>query len=108
MSNTYTQIHLQLIFAVKYRIALIGKDWREELYKYISGIIRKQGHKLIIINGVADHVHILIGLRPHQSVSELLQDIKSGSSKWINDKKLTKGRFAWQEGLVRFLIATLI
>lgn len=103
MANTYTQIHLQLIFAVKYRKALIHKTWKDELYKYITGIIQKQKHKLIIINGIEDHLHILVGFRPHQSLSDLMQDIKGSSSAWINEKKfITQDRFAWQEGYGAF------
>jgi len=102
MANTYTQIHIQIIFAVKYRNAMIDPRWKEELYKYIAGIIKKQGHKLLIINGVADHIHILIGYRPHQSLSDLLQDIKGASSKWINENKFTKTKFSWQEGYGAF------
>jgi len=102
MANTYTQIHLQLIFAVKYRNALINKSWKVELYKYITGIIQTQKHKLIIINGIEDHLHILIGYRPHQSLSDLMQDIKGSSSGWINDNKLVKNKFAWQEGYAAF------
>lgn len=102
MGNNYTQIHLQLVFAVKYRAALIEDTWKEDLYRYISGIIEQQRHKLIIINGVKDHIHILIGLRPHQSLSELMQDIKGSSSKWINENKLARKRFAWQEGYGAF------
>ena len=96
MGNTYTQIHLQLIFAVKYRAALIKNEWKDELYKYISGIIERQNHKLIVINGVEDHIHILIGFRTHQSLADLMQDIKGDSSKWINEKKLTPYKFSWQ------------
>lgn len=70
MANTYTTIHIQIIFAVKFRSALIRSEWREDLFKYIAGIISKQKHKLIVINGTADHLHILIGLKPHQSLSE--------------------------------------
>ena len=73
MANTYTQIHLQLIFAVKHRASLINSVQKDELYKYITGIIQTQKHKLIIINGVSDHIHILIGFRPHQSLSDLMQ-----------------------------------
>ena len=102
MPNTYTQIHLQLVFAVKFRAAVIEPHWKNELYKYITGIITTQGHKLISINGVADHVHILIGFKTHQSLSELLQDIKGSSSKWINDRKLTRSKFAWQSGYGAF------
>ena len=81
---------------------MISNSWKEELYKYISGIISQQKHKLIIINGVQDHVHILIGYRPHQALSDLLQDIKGSSSKWINENKLTNSKFAWQEGYGAF------
>ncbi len=102
MANTYTQIHLQLIFAVKHRASLINSVWKDELYKYITGIIQTQKHKLIIINGVLDHIHILIGLKPHQSLSDLMQDIKGSSSKWINEKKFTPAKFAWQEGYGAF------
>lgn len=102
MANTYTQIHLQLVFAVKYRAALIEQSWKAELYQYISGIIREQKHKLLIINGVADHVHILIGFKPHQSLSALMQDIKGSSSKWINDRRFAKTKFNWQEGYGAF------
>ncbi len=102
MSNTFTQIHIQIVFAVKYRAAMIDKTWKDELYKYISGIIQTQNHKLIIINGVADHAHILLGYSPHQSLSDLVQDIKGSSSKWINQKRLTKVKFAWQEGYGAF------
>lgn len=98
MANTYSQIHLHFVFAVKYRAGVIDKSWKNELYKYISGIISNNNHKLLAINGVSDHVHILVGMRPMQSVSDLLQDIKGGSSKWINEQKLVKGKFEWQEG----------
>jgi REP element-mobilizing transposase RayT len=102
MGNTYTQIHLQLIFAVKYRLALIDNIWKDELFKYISGIVQNQKHKLMIINGVNSHIHILIGFRPHQSLADLMQDIKGASSKWINEHKLTNVKFSWQEGYGAF------
>ncbi len=102
MANTYTQIHLHLIFAVKYRTGIIEDKWKDELYKYITGIIQSNNHKLLIINGMPDHIHILIGIRPNQSVSELLQDIKGSSSKWINEKGFVKGKFEWQEGFGAF------
>ncbi len=102
MANTYTQIHLHLIFAVKYRTGIIEDKWKDELYKYITGIIQSNNNKLLIINGMPDHIHILIGIRPNQSVSELLQDIKGSSSKWINEKGFVKGKFEWQEGFGAF------
>ncbi len=102
MANTYTQIHIQFVFAVKYRNCLIHPSWKEELYMYITGITKENGHKLLAINGMSDHVHILIGLRPIQSISDLMQDIKGGSSKWINLKKFLKVKFEWQEGYGAF------
>lgn len=102
MANTYSQIHLQFVFAVKHRDSLIRSQWKEELYLYISGIIEKQGHKLLAINGMPDHIHIFIGMRPNQSVSDLLQDIKRNSSLWINQKGFVNGKFEWQEGYGAF------
>ena len=102
MPNTYTQIHIHFVFAVKYRDGVIHSSWKDELYKYITGIVQNNKHKLLIINGMPDHVHILIGLRPSQSISDLLQDIKGSSSKWINEKKFIKARFEWQEGYGAF------
>ena len=93
MANTYTQIHLQFVFAVKHRDGLIHASFKNELYQYISGIIKANKHKTLAINGIADHVHILIGMRPTQSISDLLQDIKGNSSKWINEKKFLKTKF---------------
>nr|WP_310587894.1 IS200/IS605 family transposase [Emticicia agri] len=86
------------IFAVKYRDGVIQASWKNELYKYITGVIQERKHKLMIINGMPDHIHILIGMHPTQSISDLLQDIKGNSSTWINKKKLVKGKFEWQEG----------
>lgn len=102
MANTYTQIHLQFVFAVKFRDGLIHASFKEELYQYISGIIKAQNHKLLAINGMPDHIHILIGMRPTQSISDLMQDIKGSSSKWINEKKFLKVKFEWQEGYGAF------
>ena len=102
MPNTYTQIHIQAVFSVQNRNCIITKIWKDDLYKYISGIIRNNGHKLLSINGMPDHIHLLIGLRPTQSISDLLQDIKGNSSKWINEKHLVTGKFSWQEGYGAF------
>ncbi|MCC5945604.1 MAG: IS200/IS605 family transposase [Bernardetiaceae bacterium] len=102
MANTYTQIHLHLVFAVKYREGLIRKEWKDELYKYITGIVPNNKHKLMIINGMTDHIHILIGFRTHQSLADLMKDIKQMSSLWINERKFCKGKFAWQEGYAAF------
>lgn len=102
MANTYTQIHLHLIFAVQNRISLIQDSWAERLYQYIKGIVQTNKHKMIIINGMPDHIHIAVGMRPAQSLSDLMQDIKGSSSKWINDNNLIKGKFQWQEGYGAF------
>ena len=102
MANTYTQIHIQAVFAVQNRNCVIRKIWKEELYKYITGIIQNHSHKVLAINGMPDHLHILFGMRPTQSLSDLLQDIKGSSSKWINQKGFVEGKFTWQEGYGAF------
>ena len=102
MSNTYTQIHIQAIFAVQNRDCVIGNSWKNELIKYIAGIIKTHQHKPLAINGMPDHLHVFFGMRPTQSLSELMQDIKGGSSKWINEKGFLKSRFSWQEGYGAF------
>jgi REP element-mobilizing transposase RayT len=102
MANTYTQMHIQLVFAVQNRQSLINNDWKDELYRYITGIVHNRQHKVLATNGMPDHLHLLIGLRPAQSLSELVQEIKGGSSRWVNDKNLVKGRFEWQEGYGAF------
>ena len=102
MANTYTQLFVHLVFAVQNRQALISKTWKDELYKYITGIISNKGHKILSIGGVSDHIQILIGVIPDQSISSLVADIKRSSSLWINEKRLTTGKFAWQEGFGAF------
>jgi putative transposase len=102
MANTYTQIHIHAIFAVQNRQSLMHKDWRDELYSYITGILQNQGHKMLQINGVEDHVHMLFGMRPSQSLSELMKSVKQHSTVWINDKGLAKGPFKWQAGYSAF------
>ena len=102
MANTYTQLHIQLVFAVKYREALIQKEWKERLHQYITGILQQNEHKLLQINSMPDHIHIFIGMRPHQSISALMQNAKSESTKWINNQKLCASSFNWQEGYGAF------
>jgi len=102
MANTYTQIHIHAVFAVQNRISLITETWKDRLYQYITGIIQNNGHKLITINGMPDHLHILFGFRPSQSLSDLMQDIKGDSSRWINQNGFITGRFSWQEGYGAF------
>ncbi len=98
MANTYTQITIQVIFAVKHRESVIRKPYRPELYKYIGGIMANKNHKLLSINGVADHVHILFGLNPSVALSDIVRDIKNNSSKFINEKRWMPGHFEWQSG----------
>ncbi len=102
MANTYTQIHIQIVFAVQYRGSLIAPAWKEELYRYITSIVQTSGHKMLQINGMPDHLHILFGMRPTQALSDLVQHVKQDSSKWINEKGFVRGRFSWQEGYGAF------
>ncbi|MGZ4035155.1 MAG: IS200/IS605 family transposase [Bacteroidia bacterium] len=102
MADTYSQIYIQIVFAVKGREKLIDRSFREELQKYITGIIEKRNNKMISIYCMPDHVHILIGMRPTTMLSDLVKDVKAGSSKFINDKQLVKGKFAWQHGFGAF------
>ena len=98
MANTYHQIYLQFVFAVKYRNAVINKKWSEKLFSVIGNLINETGCKTIIVNGVEDHVHCFVGLKPVISVSELMKMVKAKSSKYINDNHLNTERFEWQEG----------
>lgn len=102
MANTFTQIHIHAVFTVQNRECIIGNQWKDELYKYISGTIQNHNHKLLTFNGMPDHIHVLFGMRPSQSLSDLLQDIKGNSSKWINERKFVRGKFSWQEGYGAF------
>lgn len=102
MANTYTQIYLQLVFSPSGRENIIPVKHKEELQMYTTGIIQKRKHKLLAINYMPDHVHIFIGYRPSQPLPDLLRDIKANTSKFINDKKWSPGRFKWQEGYGAF------
>jgi len=101
-SGTYSKIYIQLVFAVKGRKSLISSEWEEEVYKYITGIITRQGQKLIIMNGVSDHVHIFIGIKPSCRLSDLVREMKKSSSAFIKEKKFTPFKFEWQEGYGAF------
>src|SRR4051794_41094035 len=102
MANTYTQIYIHVIFAVEGRQSLIPSERNEELQKYITGIVSGKKQKLIAINNLPDHIHLLIGLRPDMSLSDLVREIKANSSKFINEKRWVVGRFSWQEGFGAF------
>ena len=102
MPNTYTQIYIQIVFAVKGKQNLIHNDHREELHKYITGIVQNRGQKMLAIFCMSDHTHIFIGLKPSIAISDLVRDIKACSSKFINDNKWMRGKFNWQEGFGSF------
>ena len=102
MANTFTQIHIHVVFAVQNRASLIQKSWQDQLYKYIITIIQKHEHKVLTIGGMPDHIHILFGFRPTHALSNLMQEIKRDSSEWINRQRFTMGRFSWQEGYGAF------
>jgi len=101
MANTYTQISIQAVFAVKGRENIITKEWRDDLHRYIAGIIQKEATSLAV-GGWKDHVHVFFGLPPAISISDMLQKIKANSSRWINEQKLVNGKFQWQEGYGAF------
>jgi REP element-mobilizing transposase RayT len=105
MANTYTQIYLHVVFAVEGRQSLIARQHNDELQKYITGIVSAQKHKLIAINNMSDHLHLLVGLRPDAALSDLVRAVKAGSSKFINEKHWMMGRFSWQEGFGAFSYA---
>jgi putative transposase len=102
MANTYTQLYIQFVFAVKYRKAIIDISWEQRLYQYITGIVQNHKHKLIAVNGMPDHLHVFVGLDTVQSVSDLMKVVKGESSEWINKQKLTDQIFRWQEGYGAF------
>jgi putative transposase len=102
MANTYHQIYIQAVFAVKLRDAVIDKTWKDELHGVIGNLINETGCKTIIVNGVYDHIHCFFGLKPTIAVSDLMQTIKAKSSKWINDHHKTKTHFEWQGGFGAF------
>jgi REP element-mobilizing transposase RayT len=102
MAGSYSQIYIQIVFAVKGRANLLRKPWRIEVFKYIAGVIREKGQKPIIVNGVSDHVHVFVGMKPSMSISDLVRDIKNNSSKFINESGFLKQKFAWQAGFGAF------
>src|SRR2546429_7005433 len=102
MANTYTQIYIHVVFAVESRQSLIKPEHNDELQKYITGIVAGQKQKLIAINNMPDHVHLLVGLKPDLALSNLVRDIKAGASGFINRKHWVRGRFNWQEGFGAF------
>jgi REP element-mobilizing transposase RayT len=102
MAGTFSQVYIQIVFAVRRRQNLIQAKWKDDLYKYISGIIKNKGQKSIIVNGMPDHVHVFVGLKPSMAILDLVRDIKNNSSGFINDNKLVDEKFLWQEGYKAF------
>jgi REP element-mobilizing transposase RayT len=102
LANTYSQIYIQIVFAVEGRQNLIDPKHNDELQKYITGIVTARSQKLIAINNMPDHVHVLIGQKPDSALSDLVSDIKAGSTNFISRKRWVKGRFNWQEGFAAF------
>ncbi|MBL7779010.1 MAG: IS200/IS605 family transposase [Chitinophagales bacterium] len=105
MANTYTQLYIQIVFAVKGRQNLIPKSRKEELHKYITGIVQKRKHKMLAINSMPDHIHIFVGLQPEQSISDLVRDIKTNSSSFITEHNFVSQKFNWQQGYGAFSYA---
>ena len=102
MPGTFSQLYIQVIFAVKGRQNLIDNSWKTELHKYITGIIKGKNQKSIIVNGMPDHIHAFIGLKPAMAIADLVRDIKNNASNFINNNKFVKGKFSWQEGYGAF------
>lgn len=98
MANTFSQIYLQFVFAVKHREALIPKEHKEELHKYMTGLVQNRKAKMLAIHCMPDHVHLFVGFKPIISISDFIKEIKVESNEFINSKKWVKGKFAWQEG----------
>ena len=102
MANTYSQIYIQIVFAVQNRDALIQPDWETELFKYITGIVQNKGQKMLSINGTSNHIHFLIGMKPSCCLSDLVREIKKSSNTFIKEKNFSKFHFQWQEGFGAF------
>jgi len=102
MANTYTSFFVQTVFAVKYRDAMIQKEWKEEFFSVIGNLINETDCKVFMVNGVSDHVHCLMGFKPVHSISKVMQSVKGKSSKWLNESNYLKSRFEWQDGFGAF------
>jgi REP element-mobilizing transposase RayT len=98
MPGTFSQIYIQVVFAVKGRQSLIHPSWESQLYKYITGVVQNKDQKMLAINGMPDHIHILFGMRPTCTISNLVQEVKKASNQFINEKKFTPHPFSWQNG----------
>jgi REP element-mobilizing transposase RayT len=102
MAGTFSQIYIQVVFAVKIRDSLISAEWEERLYQYITGIVREKEQKMLAINGIQNHIHFFIGMKPSCCLSDLVREVKKSSNDFIKENKLTKFKFNWQEGYGAF------
>jgi putative transposase len=102
MPNTYTQLYIHCVFAVKYRACLLNPQWEDRLRLYIAATVQNDGHKMLAINNMPDHLHFFVGLNPNQSISDMMRFVKGDSAEWINREKLTPNKFHWQEGYGAF------
>jgi REP element-mobilizing transposase RayT len=102
MANTYTQCYFHLVFAVRNRNALIKKEWKNEMEKYITGIAQNHQHKMLAVGSMPDHIHILIGYNVNQLIPDLVEEIKTATNAWIKEKRLSKFKFDWQKGYGAF------
>ena len=102
MADVFSQIYIQIVFAVKNRQALIRPDWEENLYRYTTGVIETRGHKMLAINGMPDHIHIFIGFKPSESLSDLVLEIKNATDDYIKEHKFSRSAFKWQAGYGAF------
>jgi putative transposase len=102
MANTYTQLYIHLVFSPKNRDSLIQKAWKDDLEKYITGIVQNHNHKMLAIGSMPDHIHIFIGYNVNQTIPDLVEDIKTSSNAWIKKNKLSKFHFEWQKGYGAF------
>ncbi len=100
--NSYIKLYIHIVLVVWGRLKLISASSEEKIYSYIAGTIQKKGHKPILINGMPDHLHILVGMKPSESISDLVREIKKSSNAFINDNRLSRGKFCWQEGFGAF------
>ena len=100
--STFSQIYIQIVFAVKNKDALISSLWEERLYQFITGIVQNKGQKMLAINGMPDHIHFFIGMKPSCCLSDLVREVKKASNEMINENRLTKFKFNWQEGYGAF------
>ncbi|HYK76995.1 MAG TPA: IS200/IS605 family transposase [Daejeonella sp.] len=98
MASTYSKIYLQFVFAVKHRQSLIAKDHKEELHKYLTGLVQNRSAKMLAVHCMPDHAHLFVGLKPHVRISDFVKEIKVESNQFINNKKWIRGKFSWQEG----------